>query len=92
MKYSIWGRPLAKLSPLVQTDYSDKIMVNSEFTQKHFMSSFYRLRRAPRVVYPGIDLSAYEPATVEQNLSKFQSERGTLSTAQEAVRDCLLAT
>lgn len=72
-------------------DYADKIMVNSEFTQKHFIRSFYRLRRAPRVVYPGIDLKTYETSAVESSVSKLLAEAQPPSPVQKSIHEIVAA-
>ena len=56
------------------TDYADKILVNSEFTSAQFVKSFFRLRRQPRVCYPGVDYEQFEPEKVEQALQKLEKE------------------
>ncbi|KAM0753815.1 UDP-Glycosyltransferase/glycogen phosphorylase [Meredithblackwellia eburnea MCA 4105] len=42
------------------TGEADKILVNSEFTQRMFQRTFKSLGRIPRVVYPGINLNAQD--------------------------------
>ena len=54
------------------TDSADKILVNSEFTQKQFQASFYRLRRQPRVLYPGIDVSTYDVKKIEKAVAALE--------------------
>lgn len=56
------------------TDYSDKILVNSEFTSAQFVKSFFRLRRQPRVCYPGVEMDQFKPERVEQALKKLETE------------------
>ncbi|SAM81988.1 related to alpha-1,3-mannosyltransferase alg2 [Ustilago bromivora] len=56
------------------TDYADKILVNSEFTSAQFVKSFFRLRRQPRVVYPGVDYSQFEPKKVEEGMKRLEKE------------------
>ncbi|SPO25822.1 related to alpha-1,3-mannosyltransferase alg2 [Ustilago trichophora] len=56
------------------TDYADKILVNSEFTSAQFVKSFFRLRRQPRVCYPGVDYTQFEPSKVEQAVKKLEKE------------------
>lgn len=73
------------------TDYSDKICVNSEFTQKHFVKSFFRLRRNPRVLYPGIDTSTYDADNVTAVFNKFKEETGQYSAVQKAVEEVVTA-
>lgn len=53
---------------------SDKILVNSEFTSKQFLQSFFRLARIPRTVYPGIDLSGTTKESIQQGLQKLVDE------------------
>lgn len=76
---------------IASTDYSDKICVNSEFTQKHFVKSFFRLRRNPRVLYPGIDTSTYDADKVTSVLNKFKAEIGESSAVQKAVEEVVTA-
>ncbi|KAN0061809.1 Alpha-1,3-mannosyltransferase-like protein [Thecaphora frezii] len=52
------------------TDYADKILVNSDFTSKQFVKSFYRLRRQPRTLYPGVDVHALKAENVQVELDK----------------------
>ncbi|CAO1619312.1 unnamed protein product [Parajaminaea phylloscopi] len=73
-------------------DYADKIMVNSEFTQQHFIKSFYRLRRAPRVVYPGIDLSAYDEATIKVSAKKLLGGESAPTSVQRGIHDIVAGT
>lgn len=68
-------------------NYSDKILVNSEFTAQHFGKSFARLGRLPRVLYPGIDHASYEPEKVKVTLEKLKAEVGELSASQKAILD-----
>ncbi|SPO25397.1 related to alpha-1,3-mannosyltransferase alg2 [Ustilago trichophora] len=56
------------------TDYADKILVNSEFTSAQFVKSFFRLRRQPRVCYPGVDYTQFEPSKMEQAVKKLEKE------------------
>ncbi|SNX84370.1 related to alpha-1,3-mannosyltransferase alg2 [Melanopsichium pennsylvanicum] len=56
------------------TDYADKILVNSEFTSAQFVKSFFRLRRQPRVCYPGVDYEQFEPNKVEENVTRLERE------------------
>lgn len=56
------------------TDYADKILVNSEFTSAQFVKSFFRLRRQPRVCYPGVDYQQFEPARVDEAVLKLEKE------------------
>lgn len=39
---------------------SDIILANSKFTARVFKTYFSSIRQLPRVVYPGINISAYE--------------------------------
>lgn len=73
------------------SDSADKILVNSEFTAQQFIESFYRLRRAPRVLYPGIDTSTYDPAKVEAALAKLESE-GEQNPVKAAIKSLVQAT
>jgi alpha-1,3/alpha-1,6-mannosyltransferase len=41
-------------------DQSDVILANSEFTAQVFKSHFPSITQNPSVVYPGINISAYE--------------------------------
>ncbi|GAC93558.1 glycosyltransferase [Pseudozyma hubeiensis SY62] len=56
------------------TDYADKILVNSEFTSAQFVKSFFRLRRLPRVCYPGVEAEQFRPDRVEQAVKKLEQE------------------
>ncbi|CBQ73036.1 related to alpha-1,3-mannosyltransferase alg2 [Sporisorium reilianum SRZ2] len=56
------------------TDYADKILVNSEFTSAQFVKSFFRLRRQPRVCYPGVDYQQFEADKVELAVKKLERE------------------
>ncbi len=56
------------------TDYADKILVNSEFTSKQFTKSFFRLRRQPRVCYPGVDYKQFEESKVKEAVKKLEKE------------------
>ncbi|EST05537.1 Glycosyl transferase, family 1 [Kalmanozyma brasiliensis GHG001] len=56
------------------TDYADKILVNSEFTAAQFVKSFFRLRRQPRVCYPGVDYQNFESDKVEQAVKRLEKE------------------
>ncbi|EPQ28523.1 uncharacterized protein PFL1_03826 [Pseudozyma flocculosa PF-1] len=56
------------------TDYADKILVNSDFTSKQFVKSFYRLRRQPRTLYPGVDVRALRADEVQKQLDKLIDE------------------
>lgn len=56
------------------TDYADKILVNSEFTSAQFVKSFFRLRRQPRVCYPGVDYKQFEKERVEEAMKKLEKE------------------
>lgn len=56
------------------TDYADKILVNSKFTSAQFTTSFFRLRRQPRVCYPGVEVAQFERARVAEAVAKLQHE------------------
>lgn len=73
-------------------DYADKIMVNSEFTQTHFIKSFYRLRRSPRVVYPGIDLKSYDAKVVEKAVGDLLIDTGESTSVQKGIQNIVTAT
>ncbi|KAJ1032988.1 hypothetical protein NDA16_000267 [Ustilago loliicola] len=60
------------------TDYADKILVNSEFTSAQFVKSFFRLRRQPRVVYPGVDYGQFEQNRVEEAIKRLEKEAGEM--------------
>ncbi|CAO1630060.1 unnamed protein product [Sympodiomycopsis kandeliae] len=66
-------------------DYADKILVNSEFTQQYFLKAFHRLRRAPRVLYPGIDLSTYDSKKISDSVGRMNAEIGSLSLVQKGI-------
>lgn len=51
----IYRRPIDEFEE-TSTGEADKILVNSEFTSRIFVKTFPSLGRAPRVVYPGIDV------------------------------------
>lgn len=56
------------------TDYADKILVNSEFTSAQFVKSFFRLRRQPRVCYPGVDYRQFEREKVDEAMARLEKE------------------
>lgn len=87
---SVYRIPLNMLEEAT-IDYADKILVNSEFTQQHFLKSFYRLRRAPRVLYPGIDLSAYDSKKVSDSVGKMNAEIGSPSPVQKGITELVSA-
>lgn len=60
------------------TDYADKILVNSEFTSAQFVKSFFRLRRQPRVCYPGVDYQQFTQERVEQAVKQLEKEAGEM--------------
>lgn len=70
---------------------ADKILVNSHFTQRQFQKSFPRLRRVPRVVYPGVDVSLYEHERVKRNIDAL-GELGTSFCVQNGIRNLCLNT
>lgn len=83
--------------------YSDKILANSKFTAAQFQVSFPRMRRLPRVVYPGINPEDYEVSKVKsalEQLMKDQDESDKKSghdyegvkSVKEAVRGVVEAT
>lgn len=43
----------------ITTGMADDIVVNSLFTRSVFQSSFKRIKKLPKVVYPGINVNAY---------------------------------
>jgi alpha-1,3/alpha-1,6-mannosyltransferase len=45
---------------LVGTGQADTILVNSRFTARVFKSYFPSIRQTPSVVYPGINIDAYQ--------------------------------
>lgn len=51
------------------TDSADKILVNSAYTQRVFITSFHRLRRLPRILYPGIDPRNYTAEAVVKGVA-----------------------
>ncbi|CEH15490.1 related to alpha--mannosyltransferase alg2 [Ceraceosorus bombacis] len=65
---------------------SDKVLVNSIFTQKQFVKSFSRLRREPRVLYPGIDLSLYSAANAKKGVEDLGA-LGTTFSVKNAIRN-----
>ncbi|PWN99135.1 UDP-Glycosyltransferase/glycogen phosphorylase [Tilletiopsis washingtonensis] len=72
-------------------DSSDKILVNSEFTQRQFGKSFPRLRREPRVLYPGIDAEHYDAQGVKQAVDAL-GELGSASSVRHCIRDLCMGT
>lgn len=56
------------------------------------MKSFHRLRRAPRVLYPGIDLSTYDTQKVAASVAKLRTEAGTLTPVQSGILDLVTST
>lgn len=53
---AIYRKPLNMIEEAT-TGEADKILVNSEFTSNIFEQTFPELKRRPRVVYPGIDVT-----------------------------------
>lgn len=47
------------------TGQSDVILANSKFTARVFKTHFPSIGATPGVVYPGINLAAYEPAAID---------------------------
>ncbi len=60
---ALYRAPIDKLEE-VTTGCADKIVVNSSFTAGVFATVFSGLGRVPRVVYPAVDVHAYD--TVEE--------------------------
>lgn len=54
----IWFNAIRRLD--LCEGQADVILANSLFTARVFKSYFPSIRRLPRVVYPGINLAAYE--------------------------------
>lgn len=46
--------------PLLYSEQADVLLANSKFTAGVFNSAFPSIKSTPRVVYPGINLEAYE--------------------------------
>jgi alpha-1,3/alpha-1,6-mannosyltransferase len=65
---------------------SDKILVNSEFTSRQFVKTFYRLARIPRVVYPGIDHSLYETQKIKEANQKLEASEEQSSAEADSVQ------
>lgn len=68
---------------------SDKILVNSHFTQRQFQKSFPRLRRIPRVVYPGVDVTIYDFDRVKRAANAL-GELGVAFSVQNGIRNLCL--
>lgn len=62
------------------TRQGDVLLVNSAFTCSVFKQYFPSIKRVPRVVYPGINVEAYENATLDndKDLTDLVSDRPTL--------------
>ncbi|KZT74049.1 glycosyltransferase family 4 protein [Daedalea quercina L-15889] len=63
------------------TRQADVILANSKFTARVFKMHFASIRSTPKVVYPGINLSAYEATsfdTQDQDILDIASDRPTL--------------
>ena len=72
---------------------ADDILANSAFTARVFKEYFPSISRLPRVVYSGINLSAYERPTNSDSLDVFAVESNALqSTLSSETIDALLAT
>ncbi|KAF4578367.1 Alpha-1,3-mannosyltransferase-like protein [Pleurotus pulmonarius] len=62
------------------TRQADIILANSKFTSRVFQTYFRSIPRVPRVVYPGINISAYETAVdlSDPDIVQVLSDRPTL--------------
>jgi alpha-1,3/alpha-1,6-mannosyltransferase len=72
---------------------SDVILSNSEFTSRVYAKAFKSLwKRKPRVVYPCIDLAAYQPDKLRKGKGKQASEDDSVSLIASFVRDLRVRT
>ncbi|TFY73942.1 hypothetical protein EWM64_g10071, partial [Hericium alpestre] len=65
----------------VTTRNADAILANSKFTAGVFQAYFPSIRQTPTVVYPGINLAAYEPqpgSVDDPDILQVSSDRPTL--------------
>ncbi|KAF9071839.1 alpha-1,3-mannosyltransferase ALG2 [Rhodocollybia butyracea] len=77
---SIYRYPMDWLEE-VTTRQADVILVNSNFTGRVFKYNFPSIRRTPKVVYPGINIAAYEATddlSRDRDVAAITSERPTL--------------
>ncbi|KAL6308660.1 glycosyltransferase family 4 protein [Sparassis latifolia] len=76
----IYRLPMDLLEELT-TRQADIILANSNFTSRVFKAHFRSIQTTPKVVYPGINLSAYEATSVDSHdpdMVAVASERPTL--------------
>jgi len=62
------------------TRQADVVLANSQFTARVFNSYFPSIRRTPKVIYPGINISAYQIASdvTDPDITVLVSDRPTL--------------
>ncbi|KIP07479.1 glycosyltransferase family 4 protein [Phlebiopsis gigantea 11061_1 CR5-6] len=87
--------PVDKLEE-VTTSQADVILANSEFTARVFKTHFPTIRTTPTVVYPGINLAAYDVAIADESdpdVAQVKSDRPTLISLNrfEAKKGAVLA-
>ncbi|KAF8894830.1 mannosyltransferase [Infundibulicybe gibba] len=79
----------------ITTRQADIILANSKFTARVFKSYFTTINQKPRIVYPGINLSAYDAGIdpTDPDLHAIQSTRPTLISLNrfEKKKDAALA-
>ncbi|GAA99702.1 glycosyltransferase family 4 protein [Mixia osmundae IAM 14324] len=79
------------------TGQADKVLVNSLFTQQVFCQTFPALQRTPRVVYPGIDVKAFQETSAtnrdDASVQAIASDKPTLLSINrfEAKKNAALA-
>jgi alpha-1,3/alpha-1,6-mannosyltransferase len=56
--YKLYRAPIDRLEAIAM-GLADRVLVNSRFTAETVRRAFPRLRRAPGVLYPAVDLAAY---------------------------------
>ncbi|KAJ3771265.1 glycosyltransferase family 4 protein [Lentinula raphanica] len=77
---SLYRYPMDWLEEIT-TRQADVILVNSRFTGRVFKDNFYSIQRIPKVVYPGINIAAYEAteeSSIDPDVIAVLSERPTL--------------
>ncbi|KAJ1679179.1 Alpha-1,3-mannosyltransferase-like protein [Spiromyces aspiralis] len=79
----------------VTTKEADTIAVNSRFTRSVFARAFRRITKQPKVLYPSLNLAAYDRSldTADLNLAPLRSSRGLVVSINrfERKKDLALA-
>ncbi|KAL4254395.1 Alpha-1,3/1,6-mannosyltransferase ALG2 [Abortiporus biennis] len=91
----VYRWPMDKLEEIT-TRQADVILANSHFTSRIFKTHFRSINVDPEVVYPGINLSSYEPKeaeTSDPDVAQVVSERPTFLSLNrfEKKKNALLA-